>query len=447
MCGIVGMAAFHKKEFMKRKEFMKQGILASSLRGMDGTGMFLVPIDKGEELKVIKKPLPGYDFIGLGQVETILKDAEKYKFIVAHTRLRTRGDVTAAHTHPFAEGPITMVHNGMISNAFQVAGNKQVDVDSMAVAMALAATEDPKSVMESLEGAFALVWHDARSDALFLARNSERPLFFGVDKEQDIMVFASELKMLDWIASRTGIHLGEKRWDVGEDQIYMLTDSMKGKIFKFKKKAKPISNWYDRDNLGRFTPNTTTVPKRAQGTYIYGHPAKFHLNKIGLELGDEINFYFNEWQLKTNKSRHGTIIGTTIKNNWLEVEADGVAYQDLPVSTVLSGKITGARVSGEVMSLLLGSTVKKAFNNKAVVPFRNPVEDTTSDIIDVPVMMPGPIGPVEIADFNKLVEDGCASCSKPIFAKESSGLRWTVDGEPVCLDCSKVYKDSGALLQ
>lgn len=446
MCGILGIAAFHKKEFLKRKEFIKQGIIASSLRGIDGTGMFMVPHDKTDEIKILKKPIPGYDFVGLEQTEELLKNAEHYKYIVAHNRLKTRGDIKAAHTHPFNAGPITMVHNGMISNSYALGGNKTFEVDSMAAAKVLSETKDPREALEALEGAFALVWYDERTDALFLARNEERPLFFGIDKKNEILVFASELRMLDWISSRIGIDLGDSRWDVGENQILMLTDSTRGKLLKFKKKEVKKNSWDWRDNYGKFLPKTPVDENT--GISMYGPTASPYLARNGLALGEVVNFYFNEWQLKKPNSRHGTIIGTMATGKRLEVKANGIAFKSgYTQSTKLQAKIAGAHVIGADEVIILVNAPVTLVDNLLSFNKKDNLIEETIPVTSTPTQVKGPIGMLEEAEFNKLVEDGCTACQGPIFTKDSVNLRWTVDGHPVCPTCAATFHDCGALLQ
>lgn len=58
-----------------------------------------------------------------------------------------------------------------------------------------------------LNGTFALVWHDRRTNKLYMTRNSERDLGYAYVKGKNMLMFASEWPMLSWLAWRNGIDL------------------------------------------------------------------------------------------------------------------------------------------------------------------------------------------------------------------------------------------------
>jgi predicted glutamine amidotransferase len=463
MCGIVGLISFHEKEYLKRKEFIKQGLIASSLRGVDGTGVFLVPHNPKElELTVVKKPLPSYDFVNLHPFDHVFRDLEKYKFVVGHTRLKTRGDIKHAHTHPFTFGHITLVHNGSISNAYQVAKSTFLEVDSMAVAKALSEEEDYKKVLESLEGAFALVWYDSNKDTLYMARNSERPLFYVVNKKDEIIYFGSELRMLDWITSRTG-NVIDDRFEVGESTVLSFTNSLKCKISSFKttKEAIPVH----RDAWGKFTRRSNGAHTVDEGVYIYGPTAIPYLTPSGLSLHEDVIFGFDSWDLKTERSRHGVLNGTQLSGQFLSVLAQGVEHKPIATNEFLKAKVIGVRLKDkevtvlvdpriEVMShssesskqLLLPGTPPNLTGRRSKSIWHNGIDEADREEHVVDGERKGPLGMLPVAEFNKLIEEGCTACGTPITVSDKE-LRWTLDGHPICPDCATIFHDSAALMQ
>lgn len=183
-----------------------------TLRGAHSTGIFVVEhANKVDEAPDWFKSLDnGHDFVDTKEYSEIMDTSSEYSFVVAHNRFATMGGITADSAHPFQEGAITMVHNGTLDNTYclptpmhQLDG---VQVDSHAICHNLN-LHPYKEVIESLEGAFTLIWHDARDNCLRIVRNSKRPLNMARVMGEDTIVFGSEEGMVTWIAERNHISL------------------------------------------------------------------------------------------------------------------------------------------------------------------------------------------------------------------------------------------------
>lgn len=441
MCGIFGIISFNNKEFITKKSLMEQGLLASSVRGMDGTGVFMVPLERGKDkdFTLYKKPMPSADFLSLAFTDKIFKDIEYYKYVIGHTRAKTRGDATYNNTHPFTQEHITMVHNGTISNSWEMGGNSYLEVDSMAITKALAETEDRVKTLSSIEGAYALVWYDAKEDALFLARNSERPLYMVTSTPKELAVVGSELQMLTWLCARNGVEVSHKI-DITPLTLVKFSDGLKFKALKYKPKEKvtpiysgseiPWGNWIKR-KVETLSSKTEVI------TYDEIQIASL-LSGSDLKKGSSVGFIIDAVTTKSNRSRHGTITGYMWVDPYINVEAHGVVLGGIQTDQIFNGVIIAVKKVGQNMSLVLSPNISKSANQE----MSNNTKESTA-IVTIPEVA-GPYGPISLEEFTKLVEEGCAFCQGPIF--QTDKLRWTSDSRPICITCTPKVQDSGALL-
>jgi len=119
------------------------------------------------------------------------------KSMIFHTRAATQGTVKdSRNNHPLLgkEGKRVLVHNGIISNEHQF-GITTDKVDSLAILRALESEDDPVVGLNKLQGSFAIGVLHADSPDLILARHYS-PIEVIYDKLEDILYFASELRML-----------------------------------------------------------------------------------------------------------------------------------------------------------------------------------------------------------------------------------------------------------
>jgi len=227
MCGIVGFVRGTKPGFVSSKNsFIEQGLIAGCFRGMDSTGVFSLEDKDGAVPRVFKKAMNPIDFVQLRGYDMVT-DASKEILVVGHNRASTIGMTSDANAHPFQVGPITLVHNGTLTRAFDLPHkHPDLHVDSAHATACLAAVDNPIDALKIFEGAYMLVWYDERTpDVLYFARNDTRSFYFtfgGTYKElskrkqkktktkdkfqpDGSMYFASERKMLDWLLDRNHI--------------------------------------------------------------------------------------------------------------------------------------------------------------------------------------------------------------------------------------------------
>lgn len=208
MCGIIGYASSEgiSKGWTDRRDYLKDGLFVDAVRGMHSTGLMCVPKAKPGEVIIHKKAMNSSDFLDLATTDKLLNDCDKYQFMIGHNRHATKGGIKSCMAHPFNHGKITLVHNGTLFTQSYLPDGLKFDSDSEAITNALN-VKPSSEIIPLLDGAFALVWHDASDDTLHLVRNADRPLTFAKAKNQDTLLIASEAKMLDWLASRNNIEI------------------------------------------------------------------------------------------------------------------------------------------------------------------------------------------------------------------------------------------------
>lgn len=216
MCGIVGIVTDEKpnsKDSTDRIMFMQQALIIDTLRGDDAAGTYGCKRGKAEIPAFAKGTGTGYGLIGSKQWQELFgKDkVADYKYIVGHNRSATQGGTGVEVAHPFQVGDITLVHNGTLTNTHTMPDSQfQAGTlnDSHTICYNLS-KHDALDVLQTINGAFALVWHDARDDSLNLARNNERPLSLAKAAKMDTVYFASEGEMLYLLDARIGLGLSQ----------------------------------------------------------------------------------------------------------------------------------------------------------------------------------------------------------------------------------------------
>lgn len=203
MCGIVGIISRRKNGFWNiHADIFTRMLEFNSIRGEDSTGMF--GVNSRGEVEILKGDADGYLFTHSSEYAKMAKKIiSSYNIVIGHNRKATAGAVTPENAHPFQEGRIVVVHNGVVRNFDKfkkdITDASEVEVDSHALAHLLA-KQDAQGALEQINGAFALVWYDSESETLNLARNDERPL--GLIEYDDMWIISSEFGLPLWLNRR-----------------------------------------------------------------------------------------------------------------------------------------------------------------------------------------------------------------------------------------------------
>lgn len=209
-------------------DFMKDGFTAGMLRGTDSSGVFQV--DVNGKPYISKLPLPGVYFATDSSATGILNDTDESPITVGHVRAATAGKISTDNAHPFttksrADGSYIMgVHNGSLNYWKFDPNAKDYDVDSEWALNLIA--EEGADAFESIEGSFSFVWWDSRHpDALFFARNDQRPMFLLRSADGKSILGASEAGMLSWLADRSSLNVETDVYTTEPDKMYRVDTS------------------------------------------------------------------------------------------------------------------------------------------------------------------------------------------------------------------------------
>lgn len=210
MCGIVGFITAEKVVSTATEKALRNLIVMDTVRGFDSTGAFTVNKDGGKP-GFLKKVCTGGEFVLSKEYDKYVNNVNAWATI-AHNRAATIGNVDLATAHPFQEGPITLVHNGTLNTTgnlpksqYQLGANN----DSHTIAHNLALTKDYASIIEKLNGAFTLVWHDKRDGNLRVIRNSQRPMHFAAAKNHQTLFLSSDINILKAAMEQSRVEVGK----------------------------------------------------------------------------------------------------------------------------------------------------------------------------------------------------------------------------------------------
>lgn len=374
MCGIVGVVNGKKDRRVNSKlpNYLRDAIIADSVRGADSTGIFQCSKDtKKARVWWHKKAVSGVEFVEDATTTSLLRDVDDTAFTVAHNRAATRGEVTDDNAHPFeafseAGDWLMGVHNGTLTGWDTAADAKEYKVDS-AWAMAQIA-EKGVDAFKTFVGAYTFVWYgDREGESINMIRNYARPMFVAYVKGENRMLFASEYMMMVWLAQRNELSLEEEiiELDPGylysfslenpreftkkqvqtyvtvskEDQLYESIET----LFKPKKADKPSKSVA----LIPLGPNKQSTEDKEGVKHVTGNESRL-AKRLEL-IGKRVNFVPEHYD-NTAKELWGTV---TIKPNRGMEDlysavirgVDTAMYNTWSRATSLSARVTGAQTS------------------------------------------------------------------------------------------------------
>lgn len=203
MCGLVGVAG---DITAKEEKIYKELLLVSSLRGMHSTGTAFISREKDAEVMLAK---------GMGGPWNLLthKSFKKgmaciNKAFIGHNRFATVGSVERNNAHPFENESIVGAHNGTLINQTLLPDHKEFAVDSENIFHSFNIQGEEETI-KNLDGAFALVWWNKKENRLKFLRNERRTLFYSYNRSRNILFWASEKEMLEFILERNNIFYDE----------------------------------------------------------------------------------------------------------------------------------------------------------------------------------------------------------------------------------------------
>ncbi len=199
----------------KEEAAFKQLLVVNSLRGVDSTGVAVVN-KHTQEVKIRKSVGDVYQLLDANKFGTVFSGVNK--LCIGHNRWGTIGGITRKNAHPFEFENVVGVHNGTLKSKYKLPNHNEFDTDSEALYSHINNVGIHKAI-ETVDGAYALVWYNKEDDTLNMLRNKERPLFYAFTKGKKQLVYASEPWMIEGICWREKIELEEMRL-LPEDQLH-----------------------------------------------------------------------------------------------------------------------------------------------------------------------------------------------------------------------------------
>lgn len=190
MCGIVGFAGNLNYEQERAFDTL---LVLDTLRGVDATGALSVKRD-GVNYNIVKTIGHAFDLLEHPKYKDIKQGFSRV--LLGHNRAATVGNITKNNAHPFEMDHILGVHNGTLFNKFSLHQGDRFEVDSQALYNHIA-VKGLRDAINTVRGAYALVWYNYEDDTLNFLRNKERPLFIAKVKNKDVIAWASESWMLE----------------------------------------------------------------------------------------------------------------------------------------------------------------------------------------------------------------------------------------------------------
>lgn len=485
MCGIVGMAgrptsADHDKMF-------KNMLHMDVVRGEDSTGVLSVKVNK--ERHLIKAAVLPSDLLQFKKSKKLFSGSNV--LLLGHNRAATVGSVDNQSAHPFQHRAVIGVHNGTLTGWKQDLDDSQdFDVDSDCLIHNLS-VNDPKEVLESIRGAWALVWYNSKNHTLSMVRNDKRPLWLAHDnKGLGNMYWASEQWMIQVTAQRNNIEIRDPyvlpldtifTWElptkggkglegkpnavkisprVEESCIYSRYDhyrdydggnSSRGKVINLPPPSQ--SNYQRNSNSG----GTTTGPKGPPDLEATKNDiqatrsavAQYYASLMGKEI-EFVPYKFEAYPGSTtapNGTKRGLLMAYLAEDNSFDVRVP-CTEEDAEIlmeHNILVGKCSGTSapwISAGTGSFHMGFITVQHNTVDVVIEEQ---DLAASDILlddeeeGTDLEFKGPFGStINREKFISLAKNGCGVCSSSVFPGDECS--W-FNNEPICKDCV----DDGAL--
>lgn len=431
MCGLIGLASNQDwRGAGDRRSFMRDGLVMSSLRGSHSTGIALVPKDPSKDDAIIyKRAIHPFDFVDTKSFEKHLNRIDDYRYILGHTRWATIGKINQETAHPFHYDGVYMIHNGTLVDWRQLVPDQKFVSDSEALCYMLAEW-GPEETFGKVQGAFAVVWSD-REGRLHLIRNDERTLSFATIKDEDTVVFASEVGMLKWCAARSGLPIDTI---YSLDPGHLLTLMPEGKLAdwhyqKIKLAKKPVARIQQVGFMGDTTATTGTVDAGSVHRMMANLRSRY-------PAGKTIRFTISECVQKSKKGKEvGLVRGYSEDGDWTVVESvEGVQLEKIDKDYVYTGKVHAYIFQGNLPSLIVNKIRKTADEDPWLQEQEAMDAEEKADAKDDMIL--GPSGKlVTEAEWLRLTRYGCSFCSMHLDVEDAEDVHWTSQDQPLCTRC------------
>lgn len=277
MCGIVAVLAAYQNGFTNDEtKCFTDMLFADTLRGWDSTGVFSVDADG--DVEIVKDASSGPDFIRTKEYSDFSQGIfHTGLFAVGHNRAATRGTIIDKNAHPFwIEDNIVLVQNGTWHGDHKHVKDTEVDTEAL-THIIHEHHDDVEKALQKINAAYALIWYNVEKKTLYAIRNSLRPLYMAVTKQNGTLL-ASEIPTILFAAHRNDLQLKEypkeleaghlHSWSINDDKSYYANSEKVDYSFRGVQTQNyshwPRHNYYalgydewDEDRMSRGVPEPT----------------------------------------------------------------------------------------------------------------------------------------------------------------------------------------------
>lgn len=297
-----------------------------AVRGWDSTGVFNVKPDGST--RMFKQASVPTEFLQRTQAQRVLSETG-IMALVGHNRAATKGLVNDDNAHPFQHDAIIGVHNGTLRTTHQLPNSAKFVVDSDNLYYAMS-QEGIDTLIPKVNGAYALVWHDAReAGAVYVLRNSERPLWYAHSKDKATCFIASEYPMIGMATDNTRAKVelatdpkGYKFFNFKTMTLYRIgADAVVEEVRTLTEYTPPVTTYNSRSDYGDYyNPYTRQNNRQTQ--------EKALLDASGLKERQRVLCKFDQFELyNANVPTSGKLYGTTLTEG-VNVVCFGHDYKD-----------------------------------------------------------------------------------------------------------------------
>jgi hypothetical protein len=360
MCGLAGIIhAGGFTDISKAESFSQKGystysnpgiteedlldnlLYLNTLRGAHSTGIFCTHFKENSisPATVFKRVVPATDFIHDPLYKKLRYDfVNANKAIIGHCRYATMGGLSIDAAHPHSADGITLVHNGTL-NVWRNLTKTNAVSDSQAICHMLAESNNWEESLGKLDGAYALIWHNAEDGVIYVARNDERPLWYAnvdgtiaISSEKEMLEFAV-LRSLNTVRSGPIFSSIEfKRFEVGK--LYGITPGIAEftSVTDFTPYVKPpVQSYYKKgESAGNFqSSGTNLLPWKKKEEEAIAELEK----TTGIKAGLDILFTprtFQVYGYASNASQTGELKGRLVLSDGTESKVCLVKIYCLP---------------------------------------------------------------------------------------------------------------------
>jgi predicted glutamine amidotransferase len=442
MCGLVGVAG---DLTVQHEKILRTMLVLDSIRGEDSTGIAVVS-KHSNQVKIAKQVGDPFQLFDHKSYDKALGGA--HRALIGHNRYATSGAVNRNTAHPFENDSFVGVHNGTLKNKWKLADANNYTVDSENLYHHMHKHGLP-DLLNTMDGAWALVWWDKDLETLNFLRNKERPLFVTNSKDDKALFWASEAWMLHVALNRTNIDY-EEIYQIPEDMHISLSIAKDGKM------GKPVL---------RKAPSTYVAPVTPPAGTYQGKPTTNTWDKnksaITTALDNVISIAKKEDTAEATQKKPDTAPVNGETHQRYETAYIGAKRKRLELLNITKDQAGEKYIAcfdpeREVYEIRLYADDKnmvwemigediiadiQGYNSGGRAPGRGYYRVNPDNFsICVPDVEPegkivGPTGKFITESEFKKQYDGCAYCSAPLIFGDVN--RFTTGGECVCPACAK----------